>query len=638
MKGNCIFVVATTLSIGIISSQAAILGGIDPAVAPDLFQTDTAPDLLVISNQEVHTTTDPEVIDLAVSTFAYQSNNNFGSAATPFLAIQTGAANSHNILDYDVIWVGDSLVNDASGTDVSGPLGVGELTLPGNSTIVGGYLSGGDAGTLSPASAVFGGGSSDDVLIIAQGAVSVDSEITVTGTDWSTNPAVTNRTYHYLIDLQAPLVDSDGDGLPDEWEIEHDFDPNDNGENPNNNGVAGDPVNGPLGDPDRDGLNNQGEFENSTDPRDDDSDDDTLLDNDEIEGAGLRPPTSPIKADSDDDGLDDQIETNTGIFANDTDTGSNPQLWDTDNDGLSDGEERSGTNPNGFTSNPNLADTDGDGANDKIEYEEGTDPNNSASFPTAIYIGDAAPLFSAVEDNGNVDGANLGNLTYALQGSPYTNTSGAPQEMLVSRVNFWADGGGDLTPFLTLYDGGDLGLASSYSILLIGDTISATPGGVNKADFLVNGEPASFLLENGQTVLAGFHQTSGIVPFGEPGDADADFLDTDRTIGEVGSTFIEDANWSTLPRTYSFNIALEPGASQPLAITEIEVDTVLSSAKITFNSRSGKLYSVWASSDLMNWSELSDNIMGDADSDSTSFTESPLPGGATRRYYQVREQ
>jgi len=629
---------AATCATGVLSSSAAIVGGADPELAPDAFQTDSAGDLLVISNQKVHTTTDPEKIDLGESMFAYQSNNNFGSAATPFLAIQTGGANSHDVLEYDIIWIGNCLVNDASGTDVSASLGVGLFTLPGNSTIVGGYIASGDAGTLSPASAVFGGGSDDDVLIIAQGTVGVDDEIIVTGTDWSTNGAVTNRIYHYQIDLRPPGTDTDGDGLADEWETRHNLDPNDNGENPNNNGVAGDPVNGPLGDPDGDGLNNLGELQNDTDPRDDDSDDDTLLDNEEIMGAGVRPPTSPIKADSDDDGFDDRVETNTGTFASDTDTGTNPQLADTDGDGLSDHEERSGMNPNSFTSDPNVADTDEDGLNDKIEYDAGTDPNDAKSFPTGIYIGDAAPLFSAVVDNGQVDSANGGNLTYALQGSPYTNTLGAAQEIQVTKVNFWADGGGDVTPFLALYDGTDVGLAASYSILLIGDVITATPGEVNNVDFTVDGKPASFILEEGQTVLAGFHQNFGVVPFGQPGDADADFLDTNRTIGEIGSPFIEDANWSTLARTYAFNIALEPGASKSLAIIEIDVDTVLSSAKITFNSRPGKIYSVWASSDLENWSELDDGVAGEAGSESTSFTESPLPGGETRRYYQVRVQ
>ena len=70
--------------------------------------------------------------------------------------------------------------------------------------------------------------------------------------------------------------DDDGDGLPNEWEILYSLDPNDNGLNPNNNGVPGLPENGADGDPDNDNLTNLEEFNVRTSPRDDDSDDDTV--------------------------------------------------------------------------------------------------------------------------------------------------------------------------------------------------------------------------------------------------------------------------------------------------------------------------------------------------------------------------
>lgn len=200
MKSKPVFLTVITFSLGLLSSQAAILGGIDPATAPATFATDTAENLIVISNQFTHTTTSAEVIDLSSSTFSYQSNGNAGSGAIPFLTIQS-SADSHLVGDYDVIWVGVNLSNAASGIDVSGPLGTGTLGLPASSTIVGGYF-GNDAQGLSPASAVFGEGAADDVLIIAQATVNVADDITVIGTDWSTNGAVTNRLYHYQIDLQ----------------------------------------------------------------------------------------------------------------------------------------------------------------------------------------------------------------------------------------------------------------------------------------------------------------------------------------------------------------------------------------------------------------------------------------------------
>jgi PKD repeat protein len=59
-------------------------------------------------------------------------------------------------------------------------------------------------------------------------------------------------------------IDSDGDGMPDSWEIKHNLDPNDpTGEN------------GAQGDPDTDDLYNIYEFWADTDPRDRDTDDDS---------------------------------------------------------------------------------------------------------------------------------------------------------------------------------------------------------------------------------------------------------------------------------------------------------------------------------------------------------------------------
>ncbi len=52
--------------------------------------------------------------------------------------------------------------------------------------------------------------------------------------------------------------DTDHDGLDDDWEIEHDLDPRDDG--------SIDPNNGAFGDPDGDKINNLREFQSGTDP------------------------------------------------------------------------------------------------------------------------------------------------------------------------------------------------------------------------------------------------------------------------------------------------------------------------------------------------------------------------------------
>jgi hypothetical protein len=96
-------------------------------------------------------------------------------------------------------------------------------------------------------------------------------------------------------------VDTDGDGLPDEWELAHGLNPND-------------PIDAQE-DPDRDGLTNLDEFRFGTDPRNADTDGDGLVDGREV-ALG----TSPLLRDTDGDGIGDGLEVQTG--SNPRDPGS----------------------------------------------------------------------------------------------------------------------------------------------------------------------------------------------------------------------------------------------------------------------------------------------------------------------------
>ncbi|MCP4848085.1 MAG: hypothetical protein GY899_09095, partial [Verrucomicrobiaceae bacterium] len=172
-----------------------------------------------------------------------------------------------------------------------------------------------------------------------------------------------------------PSVDSDNDGLPDNWEERYGLDPEDNG--------LVDIDNGPDGDPDEDGVNNEDEYANKTNPIDEDTDEDGLNDGVETNTGAFvsasNTGTDPKNADTDDDGLNDGVETNTGIFVNAADTGTDPHLSDTDGDGSSDGiEVNNGTNP-----------TDDDESPDSwlVRNAQSGSPLNSIADTRALFDG-----------------------------------------------------------------------------------------------------------------------------------------------------------------------------------------------------------------------------------------------------------
>jgi hypothetical protein len=142
-----------------------------------------------------------------------------------------------------------------------------------------------------------------------------------------------------------PGVDTDGDGLPDWWEVKFGLNPNDAGTLGESAPGTKDGPEGALGNPDLDGRTNLQEYQNSN-------------------GQWA---SNPIVADTDGDGASDGQE-----FA----AGSNPTVSDTDGDGLTDGEEILSL----FT-NPLLKDTDGDGINDFLEV------NTTLTNPLVVNTG-----------------------------------------------------------------------------------------------------------------------------------------------------------------------------------------------------------------------------------------------------------
>lgn len=165
---------------------------------------------------------------------------------------------------------------------------------------------------------------------------------------------------------------TDGDGMPDNWEIEHLLNPCD--------------ARDASHDYNSNGLTNLQEYEKGYEPFDRDTDKDGLVNFDEINSTyGFL--TDPLAADTDRDGLSDKEEIN--IHKTDP---TNP---DSDEDGLNDGDEiKKSTNPNRvdsdrdglkdgeevlkYKTDATKRDTDCDGLPDNKElWCHGTDPTNA---------------------------------------------------------------------------------------------------------------------------------------------------------------------------------------------------------------------------------------------------------------------
>ncbi|VAW68632.1 Calcium-binding acidic-repeat protein precursor (ARP) [hydrothermal vent metagenome] len=169
-------------------------------------------------------------------------------------------------------------------------------------------------------------------------------------------------------DLNALIADTEGDGLPDGWEIDNKSDPL---------------VDDSALDPDLDNLTNIEEFNAGTDANLADTDKDGLSDGDEVKIYG----SNPTDVDTDGDGIQDDWEVDNGLdlldpsdASTDKDNdgldnltefqlGTDPGNADSDSDGLTDGDE-----VNTYLTAPLNPDTDLDGLSDGEEIASGTDP------------------------------------------------------------------------------------------------------------------------------------------------------------------------------------------------------------------------------------------------------------------------
>ncbi|EOT41013.1 Rib/alpha-like domain-containing protein [Enterococcus columbae] len=215
--------------------------------------------------------------------------------------------------------------------------------------------------------------------------LSDDFETNITHTDPNkpdTDGDGINDGDELLIETDPTKADTDGDGYTDKEEVDAGSDPTDKDSTPV--------------DLDGDGLSNEEEATHNTDPIKADTDGDGYTDKEEVDagsdpldktstpkdldGDGLsneeetRRNTDPTKADTDGDGYTDKEEVDAG--SDPTDKASTPK--DIDGDGLSNADE------NTHGTDPTKADSDGDGYTDKEEVDAGSNPTDKASTPEDI--------------------------------------------------------------------------------------------------------------------------------------------------------------------------------------------------------------------------------------------------------------
>ena len=403
--------------------------------------------------------------------------------------------------------------------------------------------------------------------------------------------------------LSDTVADSDGDDLPDSWEMFYFTNLDQDGD----------------GNGDDDGLTNDEELAAGTDPTEADTDGDGTSDGDEV------------------DGLANPFTGGTlGVAPGDPTDPLNP---DSDGDGVSDGDETSSAN--GFVTDPNGIDTDGDLFDDGSEIanaSDPTDPDSTPHIPLITVIGGllGGDLTDPEDDGSDVDpeGANFNYLGITATNRPFytdvadgaTNDEGAfdifdnkvgagetkwccagpPQsvtvefEQSVSITHFTISSSND-TPDRDPRD---------WQILGSNDGIEFTP------IFTQAGDPQLWDARN-QTLRVDLPSPSA--PF--------KFIRYEVTRSGIAAHALNEIEY--------FGTVVEEG----FQITSISYNPDTDEISITWPSREGAFYGIYFNSDLSNWdTDLNDSYPADP-GDSTTFTfpRADAGAGAERLFFRVEE-
>jgi hypothetical protein len=238
------------------------------------------------------------------------------------------------------------------------------------------------------------------------------------------------------------LSDSDGDGLPDWWEIQYGLDH-----------TSGDS----QLDPDSDELSNLEEYQYGTNPVSNDTDSDGMSDGWEVFNL-LDPLENDATQDVDLDGLTnlEEYRFGTNPHSNDTDSDNMPDEW----------EVRNGLNASAYDA---FADPDSDGLSNMEEYQIGTHPNNNDTDSDGIPDGwevtfGLDPLDSDSEEDNDLDG--LTNLREFESGTdPFDNDSDSDGFLDGWEVHWGFDPMDPAVPLVELLAYNILGITAIVSIV-----------------------------------------------------------------------------------------------------------------------------------------------------------------------------
>ncbi len=236
--------------------------------------------------------------------------------------------------------------------------------------------------------------------------------------------------------------DSDGDGLPDYWEVEHGLDPNDDGTIGESSPDAKDGPNGALGDPDGDGDSNIDEYTAGSDPQNFLS---TVLDTDADGLADAWEMTHFENLSHDGFGDEDgDLNYNFEEEAADTDPTDDTSFPDGDGDGLSTGFEWQYGLDDDDVNFPNGAGDDPDGdlyTNLEEQQAKFTDPLDQLSSPDSdgdgltdgwevkyFFDTDLATTLALYDGSDDPDGDHHTNLAEWTAGTDPTNVMHKPTD------------------------------------------------------------------------------------------------------------------------------------------------------------------------------------------------------------------